>query len=140
MLCITPDIAIAEEELEERFVLSGGPGGQNVNKLATAVELRFDAARSAALPPAVLPRLRRLAGRRMTAAGVIVIQARRHRTQEANRKDARERLATLIRRAVMTPKPRRPTRPSKAAVERRLRTKKQRGRTKQTRRRPGPQE
>ena len=140
MLHITPDIAIADEELEERFVLSGGPGGQNVNKLATAVELRFDAARSPALPPTVLPRLRRLAGRRMTAAGVIVIQARRHRTQEANRKDARERLASLIRRAVMTPKPRRPTRPSKAAMERRLRTKKQRGQTKQTRRRPGSEE
>lgn len=135
-----PDIAIADEELEERFVLSGGPGGQNVNKLATAVELRFDAGRSRTLPPVVLPRLRRLAGRRMTAAGVIVIQARRHRTQEANRKDARERLATLIRRAVMTPKPRRPTRPSKAAMERRLRTKKQRGQTKQTRRRPGSEE
>lgn len=140
MLHITPDIAIADEELEERFVLSGGPGGQNVNKLATAVELRFDAARSPTLPPAVLPRLRRLAGRRITAAGVIVIQARRHRTQEANRKDARERLATLIRRAVMMPKPRRPTRPSKAAMERRLRTKKQRGQTKQTRRRPGSEE
>ena len=140
MLHITPDIAIADEELEERFVLSGGPGGQNVNKLATAVELRFDAGRSPTLPPVVLPRLRRLAGRRMTAAGVIVIQARRHRTQEANRKDARERLATLIRRAVMTPKPRRPTRPSKAAMERRLRTKKQRGQTKQTRRRPGSEE
>ena len=140
MLHITPDIAIADEELEERFVLSGGPGGQNVNKLATAVELRFDAARSPALPPAVLPRLRRLAGRRMTAAGVIVIQARRYRTQEANRKDARERLATLIRRAVMTPRPRRPTRPSKAAMERRLRTKKQRSQTKQARRRPGSEE
>lgn len=140
MLHITSDIAIAEEELEERFVLSGGPGGQNVNKLATAVELRFDAAGSVALPPAVLARLRRLAGRRMTAAGVIVIQARRYRTQEANRKDARERLATLIRRAVMTPKPRRPTRPSRAAKERRLQGKKQRGRTKQTRRRPGSEE
>lgn len=140
MLHITPDIAIAEDELEERFVLSGGPGGQNVNKVATAVELRFDAAGSPALPPAVLARLKRLAGRRMTAAGIIAIRARRYRTQEANRKDARERLATLIRRAVMTPRPRRPTRPSRAAKERRLQSKKQRGRTKQTRRRPGSEE
>jgi ribosome-associated protein len=113
-------IVIPEQELEERFVRSPGPGGQNVNKVATAVQLRFDAERSPSLPDPVRSRLRRLAGRRWGADGFITIEAHRFRTRERNREDARERLAELIRQASHQPKARKPTRPTLAAKERRL--------------------
>ena len=99
MLEITPDITIPDDELDERFIQASGPGGQNVNKVATAVQLRFQAARSRALPPEVRERLLRAAGSRLTTDGALVITARRFRTQEANRRDARARLAALIARA-----------------------------------------
>jgi ribosome-associated protein len=125
MIRITGTIAIDERDIEESFIRSSGPGGQNVNKLATAVQLRFDVARSA-LPLEMRARLARLAGRRMTANGVLVITAQRHRTQAQNRDDARERLIELIRRAAKPPVPRRPTRPPASARRERLETKKQR--------------
>lgn len=141
MLTITPRLAIAESEIEERFVRAPGPGGQNVNKVATAVMLRFDAAASTALSEAVRARLRTLAGRRMTDAGVVVIIANTHRTQAANREAARRRLAELLARAAAAPPPpRRPTRPTKGSVQRRLSSKTERARTKQGRRPPGAEE
>jgi len=132
-LQITPDIAIDEDELSERFVRAPGPGGQNVNKVATAVQLSFDVRRSPSLPAAVRVRLERLAGSRLDSDGVLTIQAHRHRTRERNRADARERLAELIAKASHVPKPRRPTKPSRAAKARRVDEKKQRARTKQLR-------
>ncbi len=111
-LHVTPRITIGEAELEERFIAAAGPGGQNVNKVATAVQLRFDAARSPAIGAAMLARLGVLAGRRMTGAGVVVIAANQFRTQERNRADARERLAALIRQAAVPPTPRFATRPT----------------------------
>ncbi len=134
---MTPQIEIAEEEMEERFVLASGPGGQNVNKVATAVQLRFDAARSPSLPGEVLARLVKLAGRRMTQDGVLVLVAQRFRSQERNRADARERLAELIRLAAIAPKRRVPTRPTGASKRRRLQAKAIRGTVKQQRQRPG---
>src|SRR3954469_6320644 len=112
MIRITDQIAIDEREIEESFIRSSGPGGQNVNKLATAVQLRFDVRGSPSLPSDVRTRLERLAGRRLTGEGVLVITAQRHRTQERNRQDALDRLIELIRTAAVAPKPRRPTRPT----------------------------
>ena len=126
MIRVTPSISIAEHELEEHFIRASGPGGQNVNKLASAVQLRFDVRRSPGLPEDVRARLERLAGKRLTREGVLVINAERHRTQERNRQDARARLIELIRRAAVAPRPRRATKPSAAARERRLDSKKRR--------------
>jgi len=133
MLQVTPRIAIDESELEERFIRSSGPGGQNVNKVSTAVQLRFDAWRSAALDARMRERLRALAGTRLTADGVLVIDARRHRTQAQNREDARERLVELLREAAKTPRRRRATAPTRASQERRVETKKRHARTKHRR-------
>jgi ribosome-associated protein len=124
MIRITERISIDEGELHETFVRSSGPGGQNVNKLSTAVQLRFDARRSASLPNDVSIRLQRLAGKRLTNDGVIVILAQQHRTQERNRQDARDRLIALIAEAAVKPVPRRPTKPTKTSKEKRLTGKK----------------
>jgi ribosome-associated protein len=127
MIRIDHRISIDERELEERFIRASGPGGQNVNKLATAVQLRFDVRHSPSLPAQVRTRLERLAGRRLTRDGELVINAQRHRTQERNRQDALERLIALIQRAAVAPVPRRPTKPTAGARERRLQSKKHRG-------------
>ncbi len=138
MIRITDRIALGEDEIAESFVRAAGPGGQNVNKLATAVQLRFDVRRSPSLPPEVRQRLERLAGRRLTVEGVLVITAQRHRTQERNREDARARLVELIRRAAVPPVPRRPTKPTVASRDRRLETKQRRSKIKRLRgARPG---
>ena len=129
----TPSIAIDDAELEETFVRASGPGGQNVNKLATAVQLRFDVRRSRSLPDAVAVRLMRLAGRRLTGEGVLIINAQRFRTQERNRADARERLAALVAEAAIPPTPRRATRPTLASKKRRVDEKTRRGATKRLR-------
>src|SRR5882672_8372224 len=133
MIRVTDTIAIEESELEESFIRSSGPGGQNVNKLATAVQLRFDVRGSPSLPAGVRARLERLAGRRLTRAGVLVITAQRHRTQERNRQDALDRLIELIREASVAPKPRRPTRPTAGSRQRRLDSKKRHAGTKRLR-------
>ena len=140
MIPVTPFIALDESEISETFVRASGPGGQNVNKVATAVQLRFDARRSPSLPEGVRERLERLAGSRLTKDGVIVISADRYRTQERNRADALERLVALIRRAAEAPKPRRPTRPSAASKERRLKAKSERGAVKKLRRISPPED
>ena len=133
MISITRTLAIDDKELREEFVRASGPGGQNVNKVATAVQLRFNARRSPSLPDDVRARLLRLAGRRVNADGEIIIQAARFRTQEQNRIDARDRLIALIRQAAVPPKSRRKTKPSRAAKVRRLEGKKHRGAVKQMR-------
>lgn len=127
MIRINDDIAIDEGELVESFIRSSGPGGQNVNKLATAVQLRFDARRSPSLPNDVSIRLQRLAGKRLTRDGILVITAQSHRTQERNRADALERLVELIREAAVRPVPRRETKPTKASRKRRVDAKVRRG-------------
>jgi ribosome-associated protein len=133
MLKITDQISLDERELEERFVRASGPGGQNVNKVSTAVELRFDVLGSASLPEGVRVRLARLAGRRLSDEGILVIRADRFRTQERNREDARERLAELVLKATVVPKRRVPTKPSRASKARRRDDKKKRGRVKRLR-------
>ena len=133
MIRVTDEIAIDDDEISEAFVRASGPGGQNVNKLATAVQLRFDVRRSPSLPPDVRARLVRLAGSRLTQDGVLLIMAQRYRTQERNREDARERLFELIRQAAIRPKPRRPTRPTAASRERRIEGKKRRAGVKRMR-------
>jgi ribosome-associated protein len=126
MIRVTDTISIDEAELEESFVRSSGPGGQNVNKLSTAVQLRFDVRQSPSLPNDVAIRLMQLAGKRMTKDGVLVLIAQNHRTQERNRAEAQERLLDLIREAAIRPVPRRATKPTKASRKERLETKKRR--------------
>lgn len=140
MIHIDERIALGDDELQIRFVHASGPGGQNVNKVATAAQLRFDAARSPSLPDDVRQRLLRLAGSRRTRAGEIVIEAKRFRSQERNRDDAVQRLVDLIRRAAVPPTPRRKTRPPAGAKRRRLEDKRRHGAKKRTRDKPTPAE
>lgn len=135
MIEITPDLRIDERELQIDFVRASGPGGQNVNKVATAVQLRFDV-RVSSLPEEVKGRLIHLAGKRMTGEGVLLIEAKRFRTQEQNREDAVQRLIELIRRSLIKPKPRKKTKPTQASKEKRLKGKKERGDIKKLRRSP----
>jgi len=134
MIAINDDLALDEREISETFIRASGPGGQNVNKVASAAQLRFDAKSSPSLPEAVRARLMRLAGNRVTQDGIIVITARRFRSQERNRDDARDRLVALIRRAAEPPKPRRKTRPSAGQREQRLAAKSRRATVKRQRR------
>ena len=133
---ITDHIVLDEREIEESFIRASGPGGQNVNKVASAVQLRFDLAHTRVLSDGARARLRALAGRRLTAEGAILIIARNHRTQESNRREAEDRLADLIRRSLTAPRPRRATRPTQASRERRLDHKARQQRTKRLRTRP----
>ncbi len=130
---ITSNIFIDEAELEEKFIRSSGPGGQNVNKVATAVQLRFDVDRSPSLPAAVRARLKLIAKRYLTASGELIIEAASHRSQARNRTDARERLAALIRQAAARPKTRRATKPTRASRKRRMQAKQQQGERKKAR-------
>jgi ribosome-associated protein len=140
MLRVTPAIAIDDSELEESFIRAGGPGGQNVNKVASAVQLRFDVRASPSLPEAVKARLAELAGARMTKDGVLVITAREHRDQGRNRAEARARLVALLRAAAKPRKTRRPTRTPAASRARRADAKTRRGTVKKLRARPAPEE
>jgi len=133
MLVVTPDVSIPDEEFEWKFIRSSGPGGQNVNKVASAVQLRFLLHRNVSLPASARNRLRRLAGQRLIDDGSILISARSERSQEQNRRDALERLAELIRAALIEPKVRKKTRPTLGSKERRIESKKRRGTTKQGR-------
>jgi ribosome-associated protein len=134
MIPITPTLSIDENEIQESFVHASGPGGQNVNKVATAVEIRFDVRHSPSLSNTVRDRLSRLAGRRLTSDGVLIIQAQRFRAQDQNRQEARQRLIALIRQAAVAPKRRRPTRPTLASKHRRIESKRKRGTIKKLRR------
>jgi ribosome-associated protein len=136
-LQVAAGVEIPDSELSLSFIRASGPGGQNVNKVSSAVQLRFDLAASTVLGAGVKARLRALSGRRLTGEGVIVIVARNQRTQESNRREAGERLADLIRRALVPPKPRKATKPTRASRERRLEHKTHLGRTKRLRGRPG---
>ena len=140
MITVTPTISLAESEIEETFIRSPGPGGQHVNKTESAVQLRFNARNSAGLSNAVFLRLKTLAGRRMTRAGVIVITANRFRSQERNRGDAIDRLVDLIRRAAVAPKRRWAMKPTGASKQRRLEAKSRRADIKKGRGKPGPQD
>ncbi len=140
MIQITPAIAIDEGEIQEEFIRASGPGGQNVNKVATAVQLRFDVAHSPSLPDDVRQRLVRLAGQRLTEEGVLIIEARRFRTQARNRQDAVDRLVALIRRAAEKPRSRRKTGPTPASRRQRLEAKRHRGEIKRMRRAIRPDE
>jgi ribosome-associated protein len=133
MIRLTDKISLDEREIDESFVRASGPGGQNVNKLSTAVQLRFDVRNSPSLPGDVRGRLERLAGSRLTRDGVLVIIAQSHRTQARNRDDAMDRLIALVRRAAIAPRPRRPTRPTRASRERRIESKKRRAGVKRLR-------
>ena len=133
LIPINCHLFLDDGEIEESFVRASGPGGQNVNKVSSAVQLRFDLSGSRSLPEDVRERLRRLAGHRLTREGVIVIIAQRYRSQERNRQDALDRLVALVRRAAQAPTPRRPTKPSRAAKERRLQAKARRATTKERR-------
>ncbi len=134
MLIITPELTIDESEIEEKFIRATGPGGQNINKVATAVQLRFDVQHSPSLPEAIRARLLHLAAKRVTDEGVLVIEARRFRTQEENRQDARQRLVALLQKAAVAPKPRRPTKPTAASQARRLDSKRRQSQRKRLRR------
>jgi ribosome-associated protein len=133
MIAITDTLGLDEDEIGETFIRASGPGGQNVNKVASAVQLRFDVRGSPSLPQAVRERLERLGGQRVSQDGILIITARRFRSQERNRADAQERLVALIRRAAIPPLRRRPTRPSAGSRERRLEAKTRRARLKQQR-------
>jgi len=133
MIRVNAQIELDEREIQEDFVRASGPGGQNVNKVSTAVQLRFDVARSPSLPDPVRARLITLAGRRVTQDGVLIIEAERYRSQRRNRDDALERLIELIREACEVDKPRHPTRPTLASKKRRLDSKQRRGETKKLR-------
>jgi ribosome-associated protein len=133
MIQVNENISLDESEIQEEFVRASGPGGQNVNRVATAVQLRFDIVNSASLPEDVRRRLLRVGGSRVTREGILVIDARRFRTQEQNRRDARERLIGLVRKAAEKPKPRRETKPSAASKRKRIEKKRRRSRIKQQR-------
>jgi ribosome-associated protein len=135
MIEVTADISIDEQEIQEEFIRSSGPGGQNVNKVSTAVQLRFDVCRSPSLPEDVKQRLMKLAGKRLTNDGVLVIDARRHRRQEQNRQDALNRLIDLIRKAARKPKTRHKTKPTLASRQKRLDSKKRHSEKKRSRQR-----
>ena len=134
LIPINGHLFLDDSEIEESFIRASGPGGQNVNKVSSAVQIRFDPSGSRSLPEDVRERLAKLAGRRLTGDGVLVIIAQRYRTQERNRQDALDRLIALIRRAAVPPVPRRPTKPSRAAKERRLQAKAKRSAIKELRR------
>ncbi|MBW2623522.1 MAG: aminoacyl-tRNA hydrolase [Deltaproteobacteria bacterium] len=133
MIQITPDIFIKESEIQEEFIRSSGPGGQNVNKVSSAVQLKFDVEGSPSLPEDVRQRLLRLGGKRITSNGVLIVKAQKFRTQERNRQDALERLIELVRKAAVKPKPRRRTRPTSKSKENRLEGKRQRSQVKRAR-------